>query len=77
MTESQYFCPRLIDYLAIVGAHPNSLKRSSLYELQNNGTGSDEYGGINSTMPITEDNFYVQVMFIDFIVIIKLLKIPA
>lgn len=76
MTESQYFCPRLIDYLAIVGAHPNSLKRSSLYELQNNGIGSDERCGINSAMPNNEDNFYIQVMFIDRIVIVKLLKTP-
>lgn len=71
MNESQYFCPRLIDYLAVVGAHPNSLKRSSLYELQNNRTSSDEHGEINSTMANYEDNFYVQVLFSDLIVINK------
>lgn len=75
MTESQYFCPRLIDYLAIVGAHPNSLKRSSLYELQN-GNNWDERGGFNATMPNNDDNFYVQVMHTDVVVIIKLSKIP-
>lgn len=62
MSESQYFCPRLIDYLAIVGAHPNSSKRSSLYELQNNGTGYDEeLGAIGSMASNNEDNFYIQV----------------
>jgi len=62
MSESQYFCPRLIDYLAIVGAHPNSTKRRSLYELQNNGGGT-AYGGERgcSTTVNDDDNFYVQV----------------
>ncbi|XP_026819862.1 MAP kinase-activating death domain protein isoform X3 [Rhopalosiphum maidis] len=60
MSESQFFCPRLIDYLAIVGAHPNSSKRSSLYELQNNGTNNDEYSGISSTVSSNDDNFYIQ-----------------
>lgn len=59
MSESQYFCPRLIDYLAIVGAHPNSLKRSSLYELQNC---NEHYNsGISSTAVKNDDNFYIQV----------------
>lgn len=61
MSESQYFCPRLIDYLAIVGAHPNSSKRSSLYELQNNGTGYEELGAIGSMASNNNDNFYIQV----------------
>lgn len=61
MSESQFFCPRLIDYLAIVGAHPNSSKRSSLYELQNNGTNNDEYSGVSSTISSNDDNFYIQV----------------
>lgn len=63
MSESQYFCPRLIDYLAIVGAHPNSLKRSSLFELQNiNDTKNrEEPSGIGSTVASNEENFYVQV----------------
>lgn len=65
MSESQYFCPRLIDYLAIVGAHPNSSKKSSLYQLQNNSTNNEEVqGGIGSTAEScnTEDNFYIQVL---------------
>lgn len=68
MSESQYFCPRLIDYLVIVGAHPNSSKRSSLYELQNyNGNDYEERGGINPTVSHSnEDNFYVQVFFYFF-----------
>lgn len=68
MSESQYFCPRLIDYLAIVGAHPNSLKRSSLFELQNNnGTKHrEEPSGIGSVS--TEENFYVQVTHFDFFI---------
>ncbi|XP_025203393.1 MAP kinase-activating death domain protein-like isoform X3 [Melanaphis sacchari] len=60
MSESQFFCPRLIDYLAIVGAHPNSSKRSSLYELQNNRTNNDEYSGDSSTVSSNDDNFYIQ-----------------
>ncbi|XP_060847508.1 MAP kinase-activating death domain protein isoform X3 [Rhopalosiphum padi] len=60
MSESQFFCPRLIDYLAIVGAHPNSSKRSSLYELQNNGTNNDDYSGVSSTVSSSDDNFYIQ-----------------
>lgn len=62
MSESQYFCPRLIDYLAVVGAHPNSLKKSSLYELQKNGTNNEIRGGIGSTVANNEDNFYIQVL---------------
>ncbi|XP_025417158.1 MAP kinase-activating death domain protein isoform X2 [Sipha flava] len=58
MSESQYFCPRLIDYLAIVGAHPNSSKRRSLYELQNC---NEEYSsGISSTSVNNDDNFFIQ-----------------
>ncbi|XP_060856008.1 MAP kinase-activating death domain protein isoform X3 [Metopolophium dirhodum] len=60
MSESQFFCPRLIDYLAIVGAHPNSSKRSSLYELQNNGSNNDEYSGVSSTVSSNDENFYIQ-----------------
>jgi len=60
MSESQYFCPRLIDYLAIVGAHPKSSKKSSLYELQNNRTTNEERSGINTTMATDEDSFYIQ-----------------
>lgn len=69
MSESQYFCPRLIDYLAIVGAHPNSSKKSSLYQLQNNSTNNEEArGGIGSTAEScnTEDNFYIQVLLYVF-----------
>lgn len=62
MSESQYFCPRLIDYLAIVGAHPNSPKRSSLYELQRNETNNEVLGGSGSTVSNNEDNFYIQVL---------------
>lgn len=63
MSESQYFCPRLVDYLAIVGAHPNSSKRSSLYELQNIETNNEEGDEIRSTMVTNDDNFYIQVIF--------------
>lgn len=66
MSESQFFCPRLIDYLAIVGAHPNSSKRSSLYELQNNGSNNDEYSGASSTVSSNDENFYIQVPTIIF-----------
>lgn len=66
MSESQFFCPRLIDYLAIVGAHPNSSKRSTLYELQNNGTNSEErtgHGdGTGSMAANNENSYYVQVL---------------
>lgn len=61
MSESQYFCPRLVDYLAIVGAHPNSSKRSSLYELQNIET-NNEGEEIRSTLVTNDDNFYIQVI---------------
>lgn len=62
MSESQYFCPRLIDYLAIVGAHPNSTKKNSLYELQNC---NEEYSrGNSSTAVNNDDNFYIQVLII-------------
>lgn len=61
MSESQYFCPRLIDYLTIVGAHPNSLKRSTLYELQNCRTNDEVRGGINTAVDSNENNFYIQV----------------
>lgn len=66
MSESQFFCPRLIDYLAIVGAHPNSSKRNSLYELQNNGSNNDEYCGVSSTESTNDENFYIQVSTINF-----------
>lgn len=60
MSESQYFCPRLIDYLAIVGAHPNSSKKTSLYELQNC---NEEYNsGTSSTSVNNDDNFFIQVL---------------
>ncbi|XP_050426755.1 MAP kinase-activating death domain protein isoform X2 [Adelges cooleyi] len=42
MSESRYFCPRLIDYITIVGAKPQSLKRANLYELQTNPTDNDQ-----------------------------------
>jgi hypothetical protein len=65
MSESQYFCPRLIDYLAIVGAHPNSSKRRSLYELQNC---NEEYSsGISSTSVNNDDNFFIQVLLNHFV----------
>ncbi|KAL4104662.1 hypothetical protein QTP88_019944 [Uroleucon formosanum] len=60
MSENQFFCPRLIDYLAIVGAHPNSSKRSSLYELQNNRSNNDEYSRVSSTESSNDENFYIQ-----------------
>ncbi|VVC41070.1 Hypothetical protein CINCED_3A012715 [Cinara cedri] len=63
MSESQYFCPRLIDYLAIVGAQPSSSKKKSLYELQNNSTNNEGVrSGISSTTEScnTEDNLYIQ-----------------
>lgn len=66
MSECQFFCPRLIDYLAIVGAHPNSSKRSSLYELQNNGSNNDEYSGVSSAESSNDENFYIQVSTITF-----------
>lgn len=62
MSESHYFCPRLIDYLAIVGAQPDSSKRSSLYELQNYGINYEGISGISSTTATNEDNFYIQVL---------------
>lgn len=72
MSESQFFCPRLIDYLAIVGAHPNSSKRSSLYELQNNGSNNDEYSGVSSTVSSNDENFYIQVsMYNNFCILIS------
>lgn len=61
MSESQFFCPRLIDYLAIIGAHPNSSKRSTLYDLQNNGFHNEECVG-GGTGSNNEDNFYIQVL---------------
>lgn len=61
MNESQYFCPRLIDYLTIVGAHPNSSKRSNLYELQNNRSNNEVPERTNTMVDSVEDNFYVQV----------------
>lgn len=66
MSENQFFCPRLIDYLAIVGAHPNSSKRSSLYELQNNRSNNDEYSRVSSTESSNDENFYIQVSPITF-----------
>lgn len=66
MSESQFFCPRLIDYIAIIGAHPNSSKRSTLYELQNNETnreGRIGHGdGTGSTAANNEDSCYIQVL---------------
>lgn len=68
MSESQYFCPRLIDYLAIVGAHPNSSKRSSLYELQNCETSSENRNVPSSTVAKNEDNFCIQVLLFVYII---------
>lgn len=65
MNESQYFCPRLIDYLAIVGAQPNSSKRSSLYELQNCENSYEDRGVHSSTVVTNEDNFCIQVLVFD------------
>ncbi|XP_050526812.1 MAP kinase-activating death domain protein isoform X2 [Daktulosphaira vitifoliae] len=57
MSEDRYFCPRLVDYITIVGAHPFSLKRSTLYDLQNNSS-IDQYN--SDCNKNTNGSFYIQ-----------------